>query len=95
MSALDDIKETDGVEVETVAAVRSMGKYKSGWESDVETEFAPKGLSEDIVRLISSKKNEPEWLLEWRLQAYRRWLNQPEPDWAMLKINQIDYQEQY
>ncbi|GMG83577.1 Fe-S cluster assembly protein SufB [Paralimibaculum aggregatum] len=94
MSALD-VNVKEGVDQETVDAVKSMGKYKYGWESEVETEYAPKGLSEDIVRLISSKKNEPEWLLEWRLAAYKRWLEQPEPDWAMLEIAPIDYQEQY
>src|SRR6056297_509264 len=95
MTALDmDVKE--GVDSETVDAVRSVGdRYKHGWSSDVETEFAPKGLNEDIVRLISEKKNEPEWMLEWRLEAFRRWLTQPEPDWAMLEIDPIDYQEQY
>ncbi len=94
MTALDvDVKE--GVDQETVEAVKSMGKYKHGWETEVETEYAPKGLNEDIVRLISAKKNEPEWMLEWRLAAYRRWLDQPEPDWALLEIKPIDYQEQY
>jgi Fe-S cluster assembly protein SufB len=95
MSDVQDIQAKEGVEQETVEAVRSMGKYKYGWESDIETEFAPKGLNEDIVRLISAKKNEPAWLLEWRLEAFQRWLNQPEPDWAMLKIAPIDYQEQF
>ncbi|MEO1774359.1 MAG: Fe-S cluster assembly protein SufB [Pseudomonadota bacterium] len=94
MTALDvDVKE--GVDQETIDAVRSMGKYKYGFETEIETEYAPKGLNEDIVRLISGKKNEPEWMLEWRLAAYRRWLTQPEPDWAMLEITPIDYQEQY
>ena len=94
MAALDvDVKE--GVDQETVDAVKSVGAYKHGWETEVETEFAPKGLNEDIVRLISQKKNEPDWMLEWRLAAYRRWLEQPEPDWAMLEIAPIDYQEQY
>ncbi len=95
MSKPGGIQVKEGVEQETVEAVRSMGKYKYGWESDVETEFAPKGLNEDIVRLISAKKREPEWLLEWRLSAYRRWLQQLEPDWAMLRLDPIDYQEQY
>jgi len=95
MTALDvDVKE--GVDQETVDAVRSVGGgYKHGWETDVEMDLAPKGLNEDIVRLISAKKNEPEWMLDWRLEAYRRWLEQPEPDWAMLEIAPIDYQEQY
>ncbi len=95
MNALDDLKAKEGVEQDTVDAVRSMGKYKYGWESDVETEFAPKGLNEGIVRLISEKKREPEWMLEWRLAAWRRWEQMEQPDWAMLKIAPIDYQDQY
>ena len=68
-----DVKE--GVEAETVDLVRSVGeRYKYGWESDIEMDFAPKGLNEDIVRLISEKKGEPEWMLEWRLGAWKRWL---------------------
>jgi Fe-S cluster assembly protein SufB len=95
MNVLDDLKAKEGVEQETVDAVRSMGKYKHGWESDVETEFAPKGLNEDIVRLISGKKGEPDWMLEWRLAAFQRWQQMSEPDWAMLNIAPIDYQDQY
>jgi Fe-S cluster assembly protein SufB len=95
MTALDDINVKEGVEQDTVDTVRAMGKYKYGWESDVETEFAPKGLNEDIVRLISAKKHEPEWMLEWRLAAFRRWEQMTSPDWAMLKIAPIDYQDQY
>jgi len=94
MAALDDVAK-EGVDAETIEAVKAMGKYKYGWESDIETEFAPKGLNEDIVRLISAKKNEPEWMLEWRLGAYKRWLTMDSPDWAMLDIAPIDYQEQY
>ncbi len=95
MSALDvDVRE--GVERETVDLVRSVGeRYKYGWESEIETEFAPKGLNEDIVRLISEKKGEPEWMLEWRLGAYRRWLQMEEPEWAMVHYPKIDFQEQY
>ena len=95
MAALDDTQIKQGVDAGTIDAVRAMGKYKYGWESDVETEFAPKGLNEDIVRLISAKKGEPEWMLEWRLGAYRRWLTMEQPDWAMLNIAPIDYQDQY
>jgi Fe-S cluster assembly protein SufB len=71
------------------------GKYKHGWETEIETEYAPKGLNEDIVRLISDKNGEPEWMLEWRLAAYRRWLTMEEPRWAMLNYPEIDYQDQY
>ena len=57
-------------------------KYKYGFFTDIEMDRAPKGLSEDIVRFISAKKNEPAWMLEWRLEAYRRWLEMREPKWA-------------
>ncbi|MCA8909674.1 MAG: Fe-S cluster assembly protein SufB, partial [Rhodospirillaceae bacterium] len=70
-------------------------KYKYGFVTDIEQERAPKGLSEDTVRFISAKKGEPEWLLEWRLQAYRAWLAMPEPHWARLRFNEIDYQDSY
>jgi len=95
MTELQDIQAKEGVEQETVDAVRLMGKYKYGWESDVDTEFSPKGLNEDIVRLISAKKREPDWMLEWRLAAYRRWELMEQPNWAMLKVAPIDYQEQF
>src|SRR5712675_2495200 len=67
-------------------------EYKYGFYTDVEADSAPPGLNEDIVRLISRKKNEPEFLLEWRLKAYRHWLTMPPPKWAHLKIAPIDYQ---
>jgi len=81
---------------ETIQTVKDMaGKYSAGFVTDIESDKAPKGLSEDIVRFISAKKEEPEWMLEWRLKAYRRWLEMPEPDWAKLEITPIDYQESY
>src|SRR3989304_2254046 len=67
-------------------------EYKAGFVADIEEEMVPKGLSEDIVRLISQKKKEPEWLLEWRLKAYRHWLTMKEPHWANVKYPPIDYQ---
>ena len=67
--------------------------YKYGWHTNIEAESAPKGLSEDIVRFISAKKQEPEWLLEWRLKAYRRWLELKEPEWANVKFPPINYQD--
>ena len=70
-------------------------EYEWGFSSDIEQEFAPKGLSEDTVRFISAKKNEPEWMLEWRLKAYRAWLEMEEVDWAKLDIPAIDYQDSY
>ena len=69
--------------------------YEWGFSSDIEQEFAPKGLSEDTVRYISAKKNEPEWMLEWRLKAYRAWLKMEEVDWAKLDLPSIDYQDAY
>ena len=86
----------DGVDQDTVDAVREVGgAYKHGWNTDIEMEYAPKGLSTDIVRLISEKNEEPEWMLEWRLAAYDRWLKLEEPDWAMVDYPKIDFQDQY
>ncbi|MGR3433614.1 MAG: Fe-S cluster assembly protein SufB, partial [Shimia sp.] len=96
MTALDKINVKDGVEAETVEKVAALaGKYKHGWETEIEMEYAPKGLSEDIVRLISGKNEEPEWMTEWRLAAYRRWLEMKEPTWAMVSYPEIDFQDQY
>ncbi len=90
------VEVRDGVDRETIEAVHAMsGKYKYGWDTDIEMDYAPKGLSEDIVRLISSKNDEPEWMLEWRLTAYRRWLQMEEPTWAMVSYPTIDYQNIY
>ena len=69
------------------------GDYKYGFFTDIETETAPKGLNEDIIRLISNKKKEPDWLLEYRLKAYRYWLTIDEPDWARLNHPPINYQD--
>jgi len=69
------------------------GEYKYGFYSDIETEKIPKGLNEDVVRLISKMKNEPEWLLEFRLKSYRHWLTMKMPTWANLKIPAINYQD--
>ncbi len=82
---------------ETVDRVKAIdvAEYKYGFFSDIESEKAPKGLSEDIVRFISAKKNEPAWLTEWRLGAYRRWLTLEEPRWANVIYPSIDYQAIY
>jgi Fe-S cluster assembly protein SufB len=82
---------------ETVERVRSIDvdQYKYGFVTDIESDKAPKGLSEDTVRFISAKKGEPEWMLEWRLEAYRRWLTLKEPTWARVKYGPIDYQDLY
>ena len=68
-------------------------EYKYGFYTDVEMDVAPKGLNEDIIRFISKKKNEPEFMLEFRLKAYAKWLTMKQPNWAHLKIPPIDYQE--
>jgi Fe-S cluster assembly protein SufB len=67
-------------------------EYRAGFITDIESDSAPPGLSEDIIRFISAKKEEPEWLLEWRLKAYRHWLTMKEPDWANVRYPPIDYQ---
>lgn len=78
---------------ETIDTVKALGKYDAGFVTDIESDVAPKGLSEDTIRLISEKKGEPKWLLDWRLKAYMHWKNMPEPDWAKLKMQPIDYQD--
>jgi Fe-S cluster assembly protein SufB len=80
---------------ETIATVQSLNKYEAGFVTDIETEKVPKGLNEDIIRLISEKKGEPKWLLDWRLKAFMHWQKMPEPQWGKLKINPIDYQDAY
>jgi len=82
---------------ETAAAVRDVEQYKYGFVTDIESDKAPKGLNEDIIRFISAKKNEPEWMLEWRLKAYRHWLTlaDEEPTWAKLHFPKINYQDSY
>ena len=80
---------------QTVAQVRDLGKYKHGWETEIEMETAPKGLNEDIVRFISARKDEPDWMLDWRLKAYRHWLTMTEPTWAMVDYPAIDFQDIY
>jgi Fe-S cluster assembly protein SufB len=82
---------------ETIERVRhiDVDQYKYGFVTDIESDKAPKGLSEDTVRFISAKKNEPEWMLAWRLEAYRRWLTMEEPTWARVHYPKIDYQDLY
>ena len=69
--------------------------YKYGFETDIESDYAPKGLNEDIVRFISDKKGEPQWMLDWRLEAYRAWLHMEEPTWAHVHYPKIDFQDLY
>src|SRR6201996_1817604 len=78
--------------LDTVQSVTQSG-YKWGWETEIEMDLAPKGLNEDIIRLISSRKEEPAWLLEWRLKAFAAWLQMTEPHWARVEHKPIDYQD--
>ncbi|MEJ2226653.1 MAG: Fe-S cluster assembly protein SufB [Alphaproteobacteria bacterium] len=82
----DTVEQVSGLEAD---------KYKYGFTTDIESEKAPKGLNEDIVRFISAKKDEPEWLLNWRLEAFRRWLTMTEPTWAKVHYPKIDFQDLY
>ena len=83
--------EFKGKPVKEIEEITSQ-EYKYGFTTDVETDIIPVGLNEDVVRLISAKKGEPEWLLEFRLKAYRKWLTMPHPNWAHLTIPEIDFQ---
>ena len=92
----DNVQVRDVIDKETLSRVKSVGDtYKYGFSTDIETEYAPLGLNEDIVRLISKKNNEPKWMLDWRLKAFKRWRKLKQPDWALLKIPEIDFQNQY
>ena len=95
---MTDTRTTSDIPGKNQAAIDAADKasnYEWGFTSDIEQDFAPKGLSEDTVRFISAKKNEPEWMLEWRLKAYRHWLTMTPPDWAKLNVPPIDYQDAY
>ena len=95
---MTDTRITSDIPGKNQAAIDAADKasnYEWGFTSDIEQDFAPKGLSEDTVRFISAKKNEPEWMLEWRLKAYRHWLTMTPPDWAKLNVPPIDYQDAY
>jgi len=80
---------------QTVERVESLERYKHGFVTDVAQEFAPKGLNADIVRFISAKKGEPDWMLAWRLEAFERWEAMEQPDWAKVSFPPIDYQDTY
>ena len=90
-----DREERAAMNTEAQAAVDSASTYEFGWSSDIEQDFAPKGLSEDTVRFISAKKGEPKWMLDWRMKAFRMWEKMEAPDWAKLEIPMIDYQDAY
>ncbi len=92
---MTDADQVQGRNREAQEAVDRASTYEWGFTSDIEQDFAPKGLNEDTVRFISAKKNEPEWMLEWRLKAYRAWLTMEEVSWAKLDIPAIDFQDAY
>ena len=95
MEAGDTLQVKDGVDQETIDAVKEVSTYKYGWDTDIEMEYAPKGVNEDIVKLISEKNSEPEWMTSWRLEALERWKKMTEPKWAMVDYPEIDFQDQY
>ena len=80
---------------QTLTKVADLERYKHGFVSEIEQEFAPRGLTEATVRFISAKKNEPEWMLQWRLSAFERWLALEEPVWTRVNYPRIDYQDSY
>ncbi len=80
---------------QTIDQVEQLEAYEHGFVTDIAQDFAPKGLSEDIVRFISAKKQEPDWMLQWRLEAYARWLAMDAPDWAKVSFPKIDFQDLY
>ncbi|AFC86410.1 Fe-S cluster assembly protein SufB [Frateuria aurantia] len=90
---ITDSSENLAVLPENAEVVEALGRrYAAGFVTDIESESLPPGLSEDIIRRLSALKQEPDWMTEWRLAAYRHWLTMPVPDWAKLKIEPIDYQ---
>jgi Fe-S cluster assembly protein SufB len=80
---------------QTIEHVETLERYKHGFVTDIAQEFAPKGLNEAVIRFISGQKGEPDWMLEWRLGAFQRWLALEEPAWARVKFPRIDYQDAY
>jgi Fe-S cluster assembly protein SufB len=83
------------IDQKTIDTARALETYKYGFTTDIESEKAPKGLTENTIRYISAKKEEPEWMLQWRLDAFRRWQTMDEPKWAMIHYPAIDYQDAY
>src|SRR4249919_3427871 len=88
----EDIQHADTPPGNEAVAEAINRRYSAGFVTDIESESLPPGLSEDIVRAISARKNEPEWMTEWRLAAYRHWLTMQSPHWAKLQISPIDFQ---
>ena len=97
MAAFDIPTLKDNIDHDTVNKVLALevDKYKYGFSTEIESDRAPIGLSEDTIRFISNKKNEPEWMLDWRLEAYKRWLTMEEPVWARVHYPKIDFQDMY
>ena len=90
------LEAKQGIDQQTINSVKSLGEsYKYGFTTDIDMEYAPKGLSEEIVKLISKKNDEPDCMLNWRLEAYKRWVKMDEPNWPMLNYKGIDYNDQY
>ena len=86
------LEAKEGIDQDTIKSVKLLGeKYMYGFSTDIDMDYAPKGLSEEIVKLISEKNSEPIWMLNWRLEAYRRWIKMSEPNWPMLRYKKIDY----
>ena len=95
MEAGETLQVKEGVDQETIDAVREVSTYKYRWDTDIEMEYAPKGVNEDIVKLISEKNSEPQWMTSWRLGALERWKKMTEPKWAMVEYPEIDFQDLY
>ncbi|MDA7787639.1 Fe-S cluster assembly protein SufB [Sphingomonadaceae bacterium] len=95
MNEQTKIKDRSEMDQAAKDAAKSLETYEHGFSSDIEQTFAPKGLNEDTVRFISEKKGEPQWMLDWRLKAFRLWQTLPEPDWAKVNFPKIDYQDAY
>ncbi|MEM7296235.1 MAG: Fe-S cluster assembly protein SufB, partial [Pseudomonadota bacterium] len=95
MTVLDQGVVKEVVEEATVEAVKSLSTYKYGWDTEIEMEYAPKGVDADIVRLISDRNEEPAWMTDWRLKALAKWQRMEGPNWALLNIPEIDFQDQY
>ncbi len=90
------LEAKESIDQETINSVKSLGEsYKYGFTTDIDMEYSPKGVSEEIVKLISKKNDEPDWMLNWRLEAYKRWVKMDEPNWPMLNYKGIDYNDQY
>ncbi|MCQ8185945.1 Fe-S cluster assembly protein SufB [Parvularcula maris] len=90
-----DLQYKEGIDAKTVEQVEELSAYKYGFTTNIESLKAPKGLTEETVRFISAKKEEPEWLLDWRLAAFKRWQEMEEPRWANVSYPAIDYQDHY